>query len=72
MPQATKDALAATRALARSLLAEALGVPPTTRMPESVRASNSRRRWGPQAIIQAVEAGLAHSLVSAECAARTS
>ena len=56
MPQATKEALAATRALARSLLAEALGVPPTTRMPEPVLESNSRRRWGPQTIIQAVEA----------------
>ena len=56
MARLTEEALAATRGLARSLLAEALGAHPTTRMPEPVLGRDRRRRWTPHLIIQAVDA----------------
>ena len=56
MPSATKERSAATTVLARSLLAEALGVHQAPRTCESALARDSRRRWTPDLIIQAIEA----------------
>ena len=56
---ATGEALTETMGLARSLLAEALGLSPATLLPEPARANDRRRRWGPQTIVQAVEAFVA-------------
>ena len=58
MPQANKDALAATRALARSLLAEALGVSPAPLHPDLALAGDTRRQWTPALILHAAEAFL--------------
>ena len=56
MPRLTEEALATTRGLARSLLADALGLSPTVLPLEPTMTRDSRRRWGPQTIVQAVEA----------------
>ena len=53
---ATKEHLAATTALARSLLAEALGMCPTPMTPDPERMRDSRRRWTANTISQAAEA----------------
>ena len=58
MPRLTEEALAATRTLARSLLAEALGLSPTSVPSEPAIANDRRRQWGPQTIVQAAEAFL--------------
>ena len=55
MPRLTEEALAATRGLARSLLAEAVGLTPAVLSPEPSVAKQGPPRWKQQTIIQAVE-----------------
>ena len=49
---------AAVRLLARSLLAEALGVSPAPLRPDPVLAEDTRRQWTPAMSLQATEAFL--------------
>ena len=58
MPRATEEHRASTAALARSLLAEALGVHPM-RYPAAL-AQDRRRRWTPHRIVQTVEYFMQH------------
>ena len=56
MARLTEEALAATRGLARSLLAEALGVTPRCpRVSVQALTHDTRRRWTQETIVDAVE-----------------